>query len=42
MPIAFIFDSDQLGEADYDGLMKAIGRDPRPPRHRSLAHLSAK
>jgi hypothetical protein len=42
MPIAFTFDSDQLGEADYDGLMKAIGREsldvPTPPG--SLAHLS--
>ena len=42
MPIAFVFESDKIGQAEYDGLMKALGREsldvPTPPG--SLAHLS--
>ncbi|MGI5125881.1 hypothetical protein ACQEVB_03600 [Pseudonocardia sp. CA-107938] len=42
MPIAFIFDSDKVGEAEYDNLMKALGLEsldaPTPPG--SIAHLA--
>jgi hypothetical protein len=42
MPLAFIFDSDTIGQAEYDGLMRALGReslDVATPAG-SLAHLS--
>jgi hypothetical protein len=42
MPVAFVFESDQADQSDYDALMKAIGREsidaPNPPGH--IAHLA--
>ena len=42
MPIAFIFDSDKVGEAEYDSLMKAIGLESldAPAAPGSIAHFS--
>jgi hypothetical protein len=42
MPIAFIFSSDKIGQAEYDGLMRALGRESLdvPTPAGSLAHLS--
>jgi hypothetical protein len=42
MAIAFIFDSDRIGQAEYDGLMEALGRSSLdvPTPQGSLAHLS--
>jgi hypothetical protein len=37
MPVAFVFESDQVDQPGYDALMKAIGREsidaPNPPGH---------
>jgi hypothetical protein len=40
--VAFIFESDQVGQADYDGLMQAIGRESldAPTPDGFIAHLS--
>ena len=42
MPIAFIIDSNKIGQAEYDGLMEALGRASldTPTPVGSLAHLS--
>lgn len=42
MPIAFLFDSDTIAQAEYDGLMQALGRESLdvPTPAGSLAHLS--
>ena len=42
MPIAFIFTSDQIDQAGYDGLMQALGRESleTPTPDGSLAHLA--
>jgi hypothetical protein len=42
MAVAFIFSSDQIGQAEYDGLMQALGREALdvPTPAGSLAHLS--
>ena len=42
MPVAFIFSSDTIGQAKYDGLMQALGRESLdvPTPAGSLAHLS--
>lgn len=42
MAIAFIFESDKIGQADYDGLMKALGRESldAPAPDGVIAHLS--
>jgi hypothetical protein len=42
MPVAFVFESDQVDQPGYDALMKAIGREsidaPNPPGH--IVHLA--
>jgi hypothetical protein len=42
MPVAFVFESDQVDQPGYDGLMRAIGREsldaPLPAGF--IAHLS--
>src|SRR5204862_5371253 len=42
MPVAFVFESEQVDQSGYDALMKAIGREsidaPNPPGH--IAHLA--
>jgi hypothetical protein len=40
--VAFIFESDQVGQADYDGLMQVIGRESldAPSPDGFIAHLS--
>jgi hypothetical protein len=42
MPVAFVFESDQVDQSGYDALLKAIGREsidaPNPPGH--IAHLA--
>ena len=42
MAVAFIFSSDTIGQAEYDGLMQALGRASLdvPTPTGSLAHLS--
>ncbi len=42
MPVAFMFASDTMGQADYDGLMKAIGREDleAPAPDGIIAHMA--
>src|ERR1700736_5326748 len=42
MPFAFVFESDELDQAAYDGVMKAIGRESLDgPWHAgAIAHLA--
>ena len=42
MPVAFVFESDHLDQAAYDGVMKAIGRGPidAPAAAGIIAHMA--
>lgn len=42
MPFAFVFESDRVDQAGYDGLMKAIGRESlsAPVSAGFIAHLA--
>jgi hypothetical protein len=42
MPFAFMFESDRVGKSEYDGLMRAIGRESltAPTPAGFIAHLA--